>query len=141
MVVYTMQILVNENNLIISYATVGGFENGIEIDDSIVPQDFILHFKPKRYLYNEGTIELNSDFEEDTEINLPTVPPTIVAPGTDEELRVMFATMQVQLVQANTMVMQLSKQNSQLSQELVRLNQAIDDIKEEDKDENAISEV
>lgn len=141
MVVYTMQILVNENNLIISYATVGGFENGIEIDDSVVPQGFMLHFKPKRYLYNEGTIEVNSDFEEDAEINLPTVPNTIVAPGTDEELRVMFATMQVQLVQANTMVMQLSKQNSQLSQELVRLNQAIDDIKEVDKDENAISEV
>lgn len=136
-----MQILVNENNLIISYATVGGFENGIEIDDSVVPQGFMLHFKPKRYLYNEGTIEVNSDFEEDAEINLPTVPNTIVAPGTDEELRVMFATMQVQLVQANTMVMQLSKQNSQLSQELVRLNQAIDDIKEVDKDENAISEV
>ena len=138
---YTMQILINENNLIISYATVGGFDEGIEIDDSIIPQDFIVHFKPKRYLYNKGAIETNNDYGEENEINLPTVPPTIVAPGTDEELRVMFATMQVQLVQANTMVMQLSKQNSQLSQELVRLNQAIDDIKEVDKDENAISEV
>lgn len=136
-----MRILINKKNEIIDYAIVGSLDGDFEIDDSIVPQGFMLHFKPKRYLYNEGTIEVNSDFEEDTEINLPTVPPTIVAPGTDEELRVMFATMQVQLVQANTMVMQLSKQNSQLSQELVRLNQAIDDIKEEDKDENAISEV
>ena len=133
-----MQILVNENNLIISYATVGGFENGIEIDDSIVPQDFILHFKPKRYLYNEGEIELNSDFEEDTEINLPTVPPTIVAPGTDEELRKMFASMQVQLVQANTMVMQLSQQNARLSQEMVIINQKLEEVT---NDENAISEV
>ncbi|MDW4273911.1 DUF2977 domain-containing protein [Staphylococcus saprophyticus] len=136
-----MRILINKKNEIIDYAIVGSLDGDFEIDDSIVPQGFMLHFKPKRYLYNEGTIEVNSDFEEDTEINLPTVPPTIVDPGTDEELRVMFATMQVQLVQANTMVMQLSKQNSQLSQELVRLNQAIDDIKEEDKDENAISEV
>lgn len=136
-----MRILINKKNEIIDYAIVGSLDGDFEIDDSIVPQGFIVHFKPKRYLYNEGTIEVNSDFEEDAEINLPTVPPTIVAPGTDEELRVMFATMQVQLVQANTMVMQLSKQNSQLSQELVRLNQAIDDIKEEDKDENAISEV
>ncbi|MDW4090457.1 DUF2977 domain-containing protein [Staphylococcus saprophyticus] len=136
-----MRILINKNNEIIDYAIVGSLDGDFEIDDSIVPQGFMLHFKPKRYLYNEGTIEVNSDFEEDTEINLPTVPPTIVAPGTDEELRVMFATMQVQLVQANTMVMQLSKQNSQLSQELVRLNQAIDDIKEVDKDENAISEI
>lgn len=136
-----MRILINKKNEIIDYAIVGSLDGDFEIDDSIVPQGFMLHFKPKRYLYNEGTIEVNSDFEEDTEINLPTVPPTIVDPGTDEELRVMFATMQVQLVQANTMVMQLSKQNSQLSQELVRLNQAIDDIKEEDKDENAIPEV
>ncbi|MCE4985424.1 DUF2977 domain-containing protein [Staphylococcus arlettae] len=134
-----MQILVNENNLIISYATIGGFENGIEIDDSIVPQDFILHFKPKRYLYNEGTIELNSDFEEDTEINLPTVPPTIVAPGTDEELRVMFATMQVQLVQANLMVTELSQQNSVLAQEVVKINEEIKNIKEGDNNEDVIS--
>lgn len=136
-----MRILINKKNEIIDYAIVGSLDGDFEIDDSIVPQGFMIYFKPKRYLYNEGTIEVNSDFEEDTEIDLPTVPPTIVAPGTDEELRVMFATMQVQLVQANTMVMQLSKQNSQLSQELVRLNQAIDDIKEVDKDENAISEV
>ncbi|PTE75904.1 DUF2977 domain-containing protein [Staphylococcus gallinarum] len=136
-----MRILINKKNEIIDYAIVGSLDGDFDIDDSIVPQDFMIYFKPKRYLYNEGTIEVNSDFEEDAEIDLPTVPPTVVAPGTDEELRVMFATMQVQLVQANTMVMQLSKQNSQLSQELVRLNQAIDDIKEVDKDENAVSEV
>lgn len=136
-----MRILINKKNEIIDYAIVGSLDGDFEIDDSIVPQGFIVHFKPTRYLYNEGTIEVNNDFEDENEINLPTVPPTIVAPGTDEELRVMFATMQVQLVQANTMVMQLSKQNSQLSQELVKLNQAIDEIKEVDKDENAISEV
>ena len=136
-----MQILVNENNLIISYATVGGFENGIEIDDSVVPQGFMLHFKPKRYLYNEGTIEVNSDFEEDAEINLPTVPPTIVAPGTDEELRVMFATMQVQIVQANTMCNQVAHQNANLSQELVKLNKEIQDLKGVEDNENVISEV
>jgi len=136
-----MRILINKKNEIIDYAIVGSLDGDFEIDDSIVPQGFIVHFKPTRFLYNEGTIEVNNDFEEENEINLPTVPPTIVAPGTDEELCVMFATMQVQLVQANTMVMQLSIQNSQLSQELVRLNQAIDDIKEVDKDENAISEI
>ena len=136
-----MRILINKKNEIIDYAIVGSLDGDFEIDDSIVPHDFMLHFKPTRYLYNEGTIEVNSDFEEETEISLPIVPPTIVAPSTDEELRVMFATMQVQIVQANTMIMQLSKQNSQLSQELVRINQAIDDIKEVDKDENAISEI
>lgn len=67
--------------------------------------------------------------------------PNLSLSGTDEELRVMFANMQVQLVKANTMVMQLSQQNAQLSQELVKLNQAIDDIKEVGKDEDVIPEV
>lgn len=136
-----MQILVNENNQIISYATVGGFENGIEIDDSIVPQDFISYFKPARYLYKEGTIEVNNDFKEENEINLPSTPPTIVTPGTDEELRVMFATMQVQIVQANTMCNQVAHQNANLSQELVKLNKEIQDLKGVEDNENVIPEV
>ncbi|MDW4471400.1 DUF2977 domain-containing protein, partial [Staphylococcus saprophyticus] len=73
-----MRILINKKNEIIDYAIVGSLDGDFEIDDSIVPQDFMIYFKPKRFLYNEGTIEMNSDFEEDTEINLPTVPPTIV---------------------------------------------------------------
>ena len=67
--------------------------------------------------------------------------PNLSLSGTDEELRVMFANMQVQLVQANTMVMQLSQQNAQLSQELVKLNQEIENLKGENKDEDVIPEV
>ena len=134
-----MRISLNSNNEIIGYAIVGDLEGSIEINDSIVPQDFMLHFKPTRYLYNEGTIELNSDFEEENEINLPSTPPTIVAPGTDEELRVMFATMQVQLVQANLMVAELSQQNSELAQEVVKINEEIKNIKEGDNNEDVIS--
>lgn len=59
--------------------------------------------------------------------------------GTDEELRKMFASMQVQLVQANMMVMQLSQQNAQLSQQLVKLNQEIETLKGENSDETTIS--
>lgn len=134
-----MQILLNDKNEITNYAIVGGFEDGIEIDN--IPDNFIVNFKPRYYLYNEGKIEVNKEYKEETDTFPPIDTPNFNLSGTDEELRVMFATMQVQLVQANTMVMQLSKQNSQLSKELVRLNQAIDDIKEVDKDENAISEV
>ena len=134
-----MQILVNKNNQIISFAVVGGFDGGIEIDDSIVPQGFISYFKPARYLYKEGTIELNNDFEEENKINSPSTPPTIVTPSTDEELRVMFATMQVQLVQANLMVAELSQQNSELAQEVVKINEEIKNIKEGDNNEDVIS--
>lgn len=134
-----MRISLNSNNEIIGYAIVGDLEGSIEINDSIVPQGFVLYFKPKRYLYNEGTIEVNNDFEEEKEINLPSTPPTIVTPGTDEELRVMFATMQVQLVQANLMVAELSQQNSELAQEVVKINEEIKNIKEGDNNEDVIS--
>ena len=134
-----MIILVDKNNLITSFASAGGLDGGIEIDDSIVPQGFILYFKPARYLYKEGTIEVNNDFEEDNEINLPSIPPTIVTPGTDEELRAMFATMQVQLVEANLMVAELSQQNSELAQEVVKINEEIKNIKEGDNNEDVIS--
>lgn len=132
-----MQILINRENEIISFAVVGGFENGVEVDN--VPEDFIINFKPKYYLYNEGEIEVNKNFEEETGTGKPIAPPTPNIPGTDEELRVMFANMQVQLVQANTMVMQLSQQNAQLSQELVKLNQEIEKLKGANDNENAIS--
>ncbi|WP_436950607.1 DUF2977 domain-containing protein [Staphylococcus xylosus] len=134
-----MQILMNNKNEIISFAIVGGFEDGIEVDN--IPENFIINFKPRYYLYNEGQIKVNKNYEEENEVFPPIESPSPNTPGTDEELRVMFANMQVQLVQANTMVMQLSQQNAQLSQELVRINQVIDDIKEVDKDENAVSEV
>lgn len=134
-----MEILLNDKNEIVSFALIGGFEDGIEIDN--IPDNFIVNFKPRYYLYNEGKIEVNKEYKEETETFPPIDPPNLSLPGTDEELRVMFANMQVQLVQANTMVMQLSQQNAQLSQELVKLNQAIDDIKEVGKDENVISEV
>lgn len=46
--------------------------------------------------------------------------------GSDSELRKLFASMQVQLVQANMMVMQLTQQNARLSQEMVVINQKLD---------------
>lgn len=134
-----MQILLNDKNEITNYAIVGGFEDGIEIDN--IPDNFIVNFKPRYYLYNEGEIEVNKEYKEETETFPPIDPPNLSLPGTDEELRVMFANMQVQLVQANTIVMQLSQQNAQLSQELVKLNQEIENLKGENKDEDVIPEV
>lgn len=134
-----MQILLNDKNEITNYAIVGGFEDGIEIDN--IPDNFIVNFKPRYYLYNEEKIEVNKEHKEETETFPPIDPPNLNLSGTDEELRVMFANMQVQLVQANTMVMQLSQQNAQLSQELVKLNQEIENLKGENKDEDVIPEV
>ena len=132
-----MKIQTNSNDEIVAYVVVGDLNNGIEISD--IPEGFVEGFKPKKYRYTNGQIVLNESYENN--VDVPIDKPMSNITGSDEELRTMFAAMQVQLVQANTMVMQLSEQNSQLSQELVRINQAIDDIKEVDKDENAISEV
>lgn len=117
-----MQILLNSNNEITDYAIVGGFENGVEVVN--IPEDFINKFKPLKYKYVDEQISLNEDFSE--EVSAPIQPPIMNAPGNDEELRKMFASMQVQLVQANMMVMQLSQQNARLSQEMVIINQKLD---------------
>ena len=134
------------NGLIMSYAIVGNIDNSVEISDDIVPYDFLLNFKPKKYKYEGGQIVLNENYSSGNN-EQPIQPPNISMAGNDEELRKMFAEMQVQLVQGNMMVMQLSQQNAQLSQETVKLNYEIEKLKgvkedgTEEKDGDVIPEV
>lgn len=114
-----------ENDLILSYAIVGNIDDSIEISDNIVPSNFIDDFKPKKYKYVNEQISLNEIYQEEQQ---PVQPPIVNTPGTDEELREMFASMQVQLVQANMMVMQLSQQNARLSQEMVIINKKLEEV-------------
>ena len=131
-----MQILLNSNNEITSYAIVGGFENGVEVET--IPENFEITFKPLRYKYENNQIFLNESYSE--EVDIPDKPIIVDnSIGTDEELRKMFATMQVQLVQANLMVAELSQQNSVLAQEVVKINEEIKNIKEGDNNEDVIS--
>lgn len=116
------------NGLIMSYAIVGNIDNSVEISDDIVPYDFLLNFKPKKYKYEGGQIVLNENYSSGNN-EQPIQPPNISMPGSDEELRKMFAEMQVQLVQGNMMVMQLSQQNAQLFQEVVKVNSEIEKLK------------
>lgn len=125
------------NGLIMSYAIVGNIDNSVEISDDIVPYDFLLNFKPKKYKYEGGQIVLNENYSSGNN-EQPIQPPNISMPGSDEELRKMFAEMQVQLVQANMMVMQLSQQNARLSQEMVVINQKLEEVT---NNEDAIPEV
>ncbi|WP_436894756.1 DUF2977 domain-containing protein [Mammaliicoccus sciuri] len=60
-----MQILLNSNNEVISYAVVGGFENGIEIEE--IPTNFREMFKPKLYKYIDNQIVLNNEYNENEE--------------------------------------------------------------------------
>ena len=122
-----MKIQVNSSYEIISFASIGGLGNSIEISDDIVPYDFLLNFKPKKYKYEGGQIVLNENYSSGNN-EQPIQPPNISMSGSDEELRKMFAEMQIQLVQANMMVMQLSQQNARLSQEMVVINQKLEEV-------------
>lgn len=118
-----MQILLNDKKEITDYAIVGGFEDGFEVFN--IPENFINDFKPLKYKYVNEQISLNENYSNDNN-EQPIQPPSISMSGSDEELRKMFASMQVQLVQANMMVMQLTQQNARLSQEMVVINQKLD---------------
>ena len=125
------------NGLIMSYAIVGNIDNSVEISDDIVPYDFLLNFKPKKYKYEGGQIVLNENYSSGNN-EQPIQPPNISMSGSDEELRKMFAEMQVQLVQGNMMVMQLSQQNARLSQEMVVINKKLEEVT---NNENVVPEV
>ena len=60
-----MQILLNGEREITNYAIVGGFEDGIEIDN--IPDNFIVNFKPRYYLFEDNEIIVNKDYKEDTD--------------------------------------------------------------------------
>lgn len=64
-----MRILVNENNEIVNYVTVGsvsmeGHET-IEVTEEKVPELFFDLYKPKLFLYENETIIVNDDYIEE----------------------------------------------------------------------------
>ena len=116
------------NGLIMSYAIVGNIDNSVEISDDIVPYDFLLNFKPKKYKYEGGQIVLNENYSSGNN-EQPIQPPNISMPGSDEELRRMFASMQIQIVQGNVMVSELSQQNARLAQDIISVSTELEKLK------------
>lgn len=124
-----MQILLNDESEITNYAIVGGFEDGIEIEN--YPNDFINNFKPRYYVFSDNEVKVNKNYKEKTDemYEQPEIDLDKNNKGSDKELRKMFASMQVQIVQGNMMVSQFSEQNAKLAQELVRLQKELEDMK------------
>ncbi|WP_454909931.1 DUF2977 domain-containing protein [Staphylococcus saprophyticus] len=138
-----MQILLNQYNEIVAYAVVGGIEREgyvtVTIENNQVPISFRELFKPSFYIFENGEIKLNPNYHEETEkVELPQVP-QIDFPTSDEALRRMFSSMQVQIVQGNRMVTQLTQQNANLSQQIVQLSQEVENLKGGDSDETTVS--
>lgn len=113
-----MRILINGNNEIVGYATVGGLEGDFEIDDSVVPQDFAQNYKPKYYLYQNEKIVVNPNYQTETPIQPSTPSRTVMS---DDTLKYMVATLQKQSVQSNMKINKLLKDNQDLKNKVSEL--------------------
>lgn len=64
-----LNIKVNENDEITQYAIVGGLgDGGIFISYDVAPENFIKDFKNGYFLYKDGKITVNPDFEPSHDI-------------------------------------------------------------------------
>ena len=142
-----MQILLNQNNEIIAYAVSGGIEREgyetVTIEDNQVPDSFRELFKPSFYIFENEEIKLNPNFHEEEKVEIPETPqtPSVEFPASDKELRSMFSSMQVQIIQGNRMVTQLTQQNADFSQQIVQLKQEIENLKGGNDNGTTIPEV
>ena len=127
-----MEILLNDKNEILSFALIGGFDNGIQVNE--YPEDFILYFKPKFFIYSDGIIKRNPYYvEEDNNFQEPSIDNnTDFSNSTDQEVRTMFISLQKQVIQANISIIQLENQNISITKQLTEILKKLENIKEEE---------
>ncbi|HHO6115392.1 TPA: DUF2977 domain-containing protein [Staphylococcus aureus] len=125
-----MQILVNKRNEIISYAVIGGFEEGIDIES--LPENFSQVFRPKVFKYSDGKIIFNEDYTEEKDDSHQQIDTEENSTGaSDDILRKMVASMQKQVVQSTKLLMQVNKQNALMAKQIVTFNKKLEEIKGE----------
>lgn len=125
-----MQILVNKRNEIISYAIIGGFEEGIDIES--LPENFSQVFRPKAFKYSDGKIIFNEDYSEEKDDTHQQIDNEEKSTGaSDDILRKMVASMQKQVVQSTKLSMQVNKQNALMAKQFVAFNKKLEEIKGE----------
>ncbi|HDD0457951.1 TPA: DUF2977 domain-containing protein [Staphylococcus aureus] len=125
-----MQILVNKRNEIISYAIIGGFEEGIDIEN--LPENFSQVFRPKVFKYSDGKIIFNEDYSEEKDDTHQQIDNEENSTGaSDDILRKMVASMQKQVVQSTKLLMQVNKQNALMAKQIVTFNKKLEEIKGE----------
>ncbi|HCV3922406.1 DUF2977 domain-containing protein [Staphylococcus aureus] len=114
-----MKITVNEKNEVIGYVNTGGLRNSLDVDDNNVPIKFKEEFEPRKFVFTNGEIKYNSNFEKEDDSNTPSQ--QTASDLSDEELRGMVASMQMQMTQVNMLTMQLTQQNAMLTQQFTEL--------------------
>ncbi|MFK3494343.1 DUF2977 domain-containing protein [Staphylococcus aureus] len=125
-----MQILLNKRNEITSYAIIGGFEEGIDIEK--LPENFSQVFRPKAFKYSNGEIVFNEDYSEEKADSHQQIDNEENSTGaSDDILRKMVASMQKQVVQSTKLSMQANKQNALMAKQIVTFNKKLEEIKGE----------
>ncbi|MEA1223733.1 DUF2977 domain-containing protein [Staphylococcus aureus] len=114
-----MKITVNDKNEIIGYVNTGGLRNSLDVDDNNVPIKFKEEFEPRKFVFTNGEIKYNNNFEKEDDLNTPGQ--QTASDLSDEELRSMVASMQMQMTQVNMLTMKLTQQNAMLTQQLTEL--------------------
>lgn len=114
-----MKITVNDKNEVIGYVNTGGLRNSLDVDDSNVPIKFKEEFEPRKFVFTNGEIKYNSNFEKEDNSN--TSSQQTASDLSDGELRGMVASMQMQMTQVNMLTMQLTQQNAMLTQQFTEL--------------------
>ncbi|HDZ8661025.1 TPA: DUF2977 domain-containing protein [Staphylococcus aureus] len=114
-----MKITVNDKNEVIGYVNTGGLRNSLDVDDNNVPIKFKEEFEPRKFVFTNGEIKYNNNFEKEDDSNTPSQ--QTATDLSDEELRGMVASMQMQMTQVNMLTMKLTQQNAMLTQQLTEL--------------------
>ncbi|HHC8015704.1 TPA: DUF2977 domain-containing protein [Staphylococcus aureus] len=114
-----MKITVNDKNEVIGYVNTGGLRNSLDVDDNNVPIKFKEEFEPRKFIFTNGEIKYNNNFEKEDDLNTPGQ--QTASDLSDEELRSMVASMQMQMTQVNMLTMKLTQQNAMLTQQLTEL--------------------
>ncbi|HEI5236658.1 TPA: DUF2977 domain-containing protein [Staphylococcus aureus] len=114
-----MKITVNDKNEVIGYVNTGGLRNSLDVDDNNVPIKFKEEFEPRKFVFTNREIKYNNNFEKEDDLNTPGQ--QTASDLSDEELRSMVASMQMQMTQVNMLTMKLTQQNAMLTQQLTEL--------------------
>ncbi|UXV53937.1 DUF2977 domain-containing protein [Staphylococcus aureus] len=114
-----MKITINDKNEVIGYVNTGGLRNSLDVDDNNVPIKFKEEFEPRKFVFTNGEIKYNNNFEKEDDSNTPSQ--QTATDLSDEELRGMVASMQMQVTQVNILAMELKQQNAMLTQQLTEI--------------------
>ncbi|EZS85910.1 DUF2977 domain-containing protein [Staphylococcus aureus] len=122
-----MKITVNDKNEVIGYVNTGGLRNSLDVDDNNVPIKFKEEFEPRKFVFTNGEIKYNNNFEKEDKPNTSSQATEL----SDNQLRGMVASMQKQVVQSTKLSMQVNKQNALIAKQIVELNKRLEEVKGE----------